>query len=74
MGRTSRSTPRHIRGLFRTADAEHGPFPWALALLVLGMLIAVGYSIDNDKSLSERHGVVTKTEAADDVIPSLPAQ
>ncbi len=74
MGRTSRSTPRNIRGLFRTTDSEHGPFPWALALLVLGMLIAVGYSIDNDKSLSEREGILTKTDAENDVIPSLPPQ
>ncbi|HML27663.1 MAG TPA: hypothetical protein PKE16_02275 [Hyphomicrobium sp.] len=45
-----------------------------MALLVLGMLIAVGYSIDNDKSLSEREGILTKTDAENDVIPSLPPQ
>jgi hypothetical protein len=42
-----------------------------LAVFVLGMLFAVGYSIDNDKSLSERNGVVTQTDADNDVIPSL---
>ncbi|CCB63530.1 MULTISPECIES: hypothetical protein [unclassified Hyphomicrobium] len=67
MVRTPRSTPRSFHGV-----TEHGPFPWLLAVFVLGMLFAVGYSIDNDKSLSERNGVVTQTDADNDVIPSLP--
>ena len=67
-------TPRSIQGLFRNSRAEHAPFPWALAILVLGMLMAVGYSLDNDKSQSERDGVVTQSEAENDVIPSLPPE
>ncbi len=66
MVRTPRSTQRSLDGV-----TEHGPFPWLLAVFVLGMLFAVGYSIDNDKSLSERNGVVTQTDADNDVIPSL---
>lgn len=64
MVRSPRSAPH--------GETEHGPFPWLLAAFVLGMLFAVGYSIDNDKSLSEREGVVTQTDADNDVIPSLP--
>lgn len=66
MVRTPRSTQRSLDGV-----TEQGPFPWLLAVFVLGMLFAVGYSIDNDKSLSERNGVVTQTDADNDVIPSL---
>ena len=67
MDRTSRSAPRSFHD-----EAERRPFPWLLAVFVLGMLFAVGYSIDNDKSLSEREGVVTQIDADNDVIPSLP--
>lgn len=67
-------TPKSIQELFRNSDAKKGPFPWALAILVLAMLLAVGYSLDNDKSLSEREGVVTQSEAENDVIPSLPPE
>ncbi len=49
-------------------------FPWALAALVFVAMFAVGYSLDNDRSLSERDGVVSQTEAENGVIPSLPPQ
>ncbi len=62
------------QGVFRGPNGEQGSFPWLLALFVLGMLIAVGYTLDNDRSLSESKGVVTDTEAEDGVIPSLPPQ
>lgn len=67
MDRTPRSAPRSLYD-----ETGQRPFPWLLAVLVVGMLFAVGYSIDNDKSLSEREGVVTQTDADNDVIPSLP--
>ena len=49
-------------------------FPWALAAAVFVALLAIGYSLDNDRSLSERDGVVSQTEAENGVIPSLPPQ
>ncbi len=48
--------------------------PWALAALVFVAIFAVGYSLDNDRSLSERDGVVSQTEAENGVIPSIPPQ
>ena len=48
--------------------------PWALAIAVLVGMFAVGYSLDNDRSLSERNGVVSQTEADNGVIPSIPPQ
>lgn len=49
-------------------------FPWVLAAIVFVAVFAVGYSLDNDRSLSERDGVVSQTEAENGVIPSLPPQ
>jgi hypothetical protein len=49
-------------------------FPWALSVAVLVAMFAVAYSLDNDRSLSERNGVVSQTEADNGVIPSLPPQ
>ncbi len=48
--------------------------PWALAAVVLVAIFAVGYSLDSDRSLSERNGVVSQTEAENGVIPSIPPQ
>ncbi len=49
-------------------------FPWALAVAVFVAMFAIGYSLDNDRSLSERDGVVSQTEAENGVIPSIPPQ
>lgn len=67
-------TSREHDGLFRNLDTKHPAFPWALAAVVLAIFLAVGYSIDSDRSLSEREGVVTQTDAENDVIPSLAPQ
>jgi hypothetical protein len=48
--------------------------PWVLAAIVFVAVFAVGYSLDNDRSLSARDGVVSQTEAENGVIPSLPPQ
>ncbi len=49
-------------------------FPWALVVAVFVAMFAIGYSLDNDRSLSERDGVVSQTEAENGVIPSIPPQ
>jgi len=69
MARTS-----NYQGLFGRSGTGRGLYPWAFAALVLIVLMAVGYSLDSDRSLSEREGVVTQTEAENDVIPSLPPE
>ncbi|WP_156150840.1 hypothetical protein [Hyphomicrobium sp. 99] len=46
-------------------------FPWVLALGVLVLLLAIVFSFDSDRSLSERNGVVSQTEAENGVIPSI---
>jgi hypothetical protein len=48
------------------------PLAWTLAAVALISFIAVGFSLDSDRSLSERKGVLTQVEAENDVIPSLP--
>jgi hypothetical protein len=62
----------------RTSELSEGQdittrrrFPWAFAAIVLMVLVAIGYGIDSDRSLSERQGVVTQVDAENDVIPSL---
>jgi hypothetical protein len=65
-------TSREHEALPGDAGLRQTPAPWALAALVLAVFFAVGYSIDSDRSLSEREGVVTQTDAENDVIPSLP--
>lgn len=67
-------SPRANQGSTRLAQAPRGQFPWSLAIFVIAVLTAVGFSLDNDRSLSEREGVVTQTEAENDVIPSLPPE
>jgi hypothetical protein len=66
-------TSNDYRESFRGSKIGRG-FPWVFAGLVLAVLMAVGYSIDSDRSLSEREGVVTQTDAENDVIPSLPPE
>ncbi len=60
------------RGPVAETAVRSSPVPWALAAVVFAALTAIGYSLDSDRSLSERNGVVTRTEAENDVIPSLP--
>ena len=61
-------------GVLQRGTVNSRRSPWALVALAIVVLMAVGYSIDSDRSLSEREGVVTQTEAENDVIPSLPPE
>jgi hypothetical protein len=63
--------PEKIEGQSTRASSLRLRFPWLLALGVLVGIVAVAYSFDSDRSLSERTGVLSGTDADNDVIPSL---
>jgi hypothetical protein len=64
-------TPEKIEGQSDRASSPRIQFPWVLALGVLVGIVAVAYSFDSDRSLSERTGILSGTDADNDVIPSL---
>lgn len=63
--------PEKIEGQSKLASSPRVRFPWLLALVVLAGIGAVAYSFHSDRSLSERTGVLSETDADNDVIPSL---
>jgi hypothetical protein len=67
-------TPKDPTHGFRLFGSSRVQFPWVLAVVVFIAIYAVGYSLDGDRSQSERDGVVSQTEADNGVIPSLPPQ
>jgi hypothetical protein len=66
--------PNIFRESLGRSNVSRRGFPWILAAIVFVVVMAVGYSFDTDRSQSEREGVVTQTEAENDVIPSLPPE
>lgn len=63
--------PEKIEGQSNRVASLRVRFPWLLALVVLTGVAAVAYSFHSDRSLSERTGVLSGTDADNDVIPSL---
>ena len=54
----------------RSSQPRH-QFPWVLALVVLAGTLGVAFSFHTDRSSSERNGVLSGTDADNDVIPSI---
>lgn len=63
-------TPEETEGQSDRASSPRIHFSWVLAFVVLVGIAAV-YSFDSDRSLSERTGVLSETDADNDVIPSI---
>lgn len=58
---------------YRSSPTRH-QFPWVLALVVFAGILGVAYSFHSDRSMSERNGVLSETDADNDVIPSIGPQ
>lgn len=64
-------TREKVEGRSRRSSPPRHQFPWVLGLVVLAGTLGVAFSFHADRSSSERNGVLSATDADNDVIPSI---